>query len=164
MTKESYIKITGSIRDNPRKLKLTRLTNRLLTGFVFFLYPLFLLALFLRNNPFLLRAILVPAVSFLAVTLFRNILNVPRPYEKFDLPPVLEKDTKGKSFPSRHVFSVFIIAVTVFYVHPDAGFLLGIIGAGLGLIRVIGGVHEPKDVIAGALLGIVFGFVGYYLI
>lgn len=164
MTKEAYIKITGSIRNNPRRLRLTKLINKLLTGFVFFLYPLFLLALFLRNDSFLLRAVLVPAVSFLGVTLFRKILNVPRPYEKFGVPPVLEKDTEGKSFPSRHVFSAFIIAMTVFYIHPDAGFLLGLIGIGLGLIRVVGGVHEPKDVVAGALIGIACGYIGYFLI
>lgn len=164
MTKEAYIKITGSIRENPRRLRLTKFTNKLLTAFVFLLYPLFLLVLFLRKNPFLLRAVIVPAVSFLAVTLFRKIVNLPRPYEKFGIPPVLEKDTPGKSFPSRHVFSVFIIAMTVFYVHPDAGFLLGIIGIVLGLIRVVGGVHEPKDIVAGALIGILCGYAGYFLI
>lgn len=164
MTRETYIKITGSIRENPRRIRLTRFTNQLLTVFVFFLYPAFLLLLFLQKNPFFLRALLVPAVSFAAVTLFRKILDVPRPYEKFGVPPVLEKDTIGKSFPSRHVFSVFIIAATVFYIHTDAGIMLGIIGVILALIRVIGGVHEPRDVIAGALVGIVCGYIGYYLL
>lgn len=78
--------------------------------------------------------------------------------------PVLEKDTKGKSFPSRHVFSVFIIAMTIFYEHPGAGVLLGIIGLFLGIVRVLVGVHEPKDIIVGALAGIVCGIVGYYVI
>ena len=78
--------------------------------------------------------------------------------------PVLEKDTKGKSFPSRHVFSVFIIAMTIFYEHSGAGVLLGIIGLLLGIVRVLVGVHEPKDIIVGALAGIVCGIVGYYVI
>lgn len=164
MTRETYIKITGSIRENPRRIRLTKFTNRLLTGFVFFLYPAFLLLLYWQKNPFLLRAVIVPAISFVGVTLFRKVLNAPRPYEKFDLPPVLEKDTPGKSFPSRHVFSVFVIAATIFYVHPNAGIMLGIIGIALALIRVIGGVHEPRDVIAGALVGIVCGYIGYYLL
>lgn len=164
MTRETYIKITGSIRENPRRIRLTKFTNQLLTVFVFFLYPAFLLLLYLQKNPFFLRAIIVPAVSFAAVTLFRKVLNVPRPYERFGIPPVLEKDTRGKSFPSRHVFSVFIIAVTVFYMYPDAGILLGIIGAALGLIRVIGGVHEPRDIIAGAVFGVACGYIGYYVL
>lgn len=164
MTRETYIRITDSIRGNKKRIQLLRHLNQLLTGFVFLLYPVFLLLLFLRENPFLMRAVIVPAISFAAVTIFRKIINAPRPYEKFDLPPVLEKDTHGQSFPSRHVFSVFIIAMTVFYVHADAGFLLCVIGAALALIRVVGGVHEPRDVIAGALIGIASGYIGFYLI
>lgn len=104
------------------------------------------------------------AVSFVGLSVVRKIINAPRPYEKFDMSPVLEKDTKGKSFPSRHVFSVFIIAMTIFYEHSGAGVLLGIIGLLLGIVRVLVGVHEPKDIIVGALAGIVCGIVGYYVI
>lgn len=164
MTRESYQKITGIIREHPKRIRMTNLLNKFLTGFVFALYPVFLLLLFMRKNPFLVRAILVPAVSFVLLSVFRRLINAPRPYEKFGLPPVLEKDTRGKSFPSRHVFSVFIIAMTIFYLHADAGVLLGIIGVVLGLIRVIGGVHEPKDVLAGAVIGILCGVVGFYVI
>ena len=120
--------------------------------------------LFVDHNPWLLRAVFVPAVSFVGLTVIRRIINAPRPYETFDIPPVLEKDTKGKSFPSRHVFSVFIIAMTIFYEHPGAGVLLGSIGLLLGLVRVLVGVHEPRDIIAGAFAGIVCGIVGYYVI
>lgn len=151
MTRESYEKITGILRGHPRRIRLVCLLNHTLTGFIFVLYPAFLLLLFLEGSTFFLRALLVPAISFAAVTLFRRIFNAPRPYEKFGLPPAIEKDTAGKSFPSRHVFSVFIIAATIFYVHPSAGILLGLLGVVLAVLRVIGGVHEPRDVIAGAL-------------
>lgn len=164
MKKETYIKITGLIRDDAKKIKLVRLTNLLLTGFVFLLYPLFLLLLLIQRNPFILRAILVPAISFVAVSAFRHILNVPRPYEKFDIPSAIKKETHGKSFPSRHVFSVFVIAMTIFYVYANVGILLCIIGIILGVIRVIGGVHEPRDIIVGALIGILSGLIGFYLI
>lgn len=164
MTKETYIKLTGTIRNNPKRINLVKFLNHFLTGFIFLLYPAFLLLLYIQKHPFLPRAILVPAISFVAVSIFRKVINVPRPYEKFEIPPVLEKDTPGKSFPSRHVFSVFVIAMTVFYLHTDAGILLFVIGVGLAAIRVIGGVHEPRDVIAGALIGIVSGIIGYYII
>lgn len=58
-------------------------------------------------------SIIAPLVGFIAVSVFRYIVNRPRPYEKFDMPPVIPKDTHGRSFPSRHVFSAFIIAFTV---------------------------------------------------
>lgn len=163
MTRDSYIRITGKIRENPRRIRLIRRINRVLTGSVFFLYPLFLLALFLERDTFLLRAVLVPAISFTAVSVFRKLFHAPRPYEKFEIPPVLEKDTSGKSFPSRHVFSVFMIAITVFYKHPGAGIMLGVLGMVLAGIRVVGGVHEPRDVFAGAASGIIAGLLGYYV-
>lgn len=164
MTRETYQRMTESLKENPKKVQRINRINQMLTGIVFCAYPLFLLMLFLEKENFLFRAILVPAVSFVAVTVFRHILNVPRPYEKFGMEPVLEKDTSGKSFPSRHVFSVFIIAATVFVYHPDAGILLGVLGMFLAVIRVVGGVHEPRDVIAGAIIGIVCAGIGYYLI
>ena len=101
---------------------------------------------------------LVPAVSFVVVTLFRKIVNEPRPYEKYDLPPVIDKDAGGKSFPSRHVFSVFVIAVTVFVRNPAAGCILAMIGIMIAVIRVIGGVHTVWDVTAGAAVHILLQF------
>ena len=156
MTKEQYIKITEPLRSNQERAKRVTSLNHMLTALVFCVYPLYLFMLFTDKNPWLWRAILVPAVSFVGLSVVRKI--------KFDMPPVLEKDTKGKSFPSRHVFSVFIIAMTIFYEHPGAGVLLGIIGLLLGIVRVLVGVHEPKDIIVGAMAGIVCGIVGYYVI
>ena len=164
MTKEQYIKITEPLRSDPEKTKRVVSMNQLLTGVVFLVYPLYLAVLFIESDPKLLRAVLVPAISFVLVTVFRKIVNAPRPYEKFDIPPVIDKDTKGKAFPSRHVFSVFIIAVTIFCSHPGPGIVIGLIGVAMSVIRVLGGVHEVRDVVAGAVVGLVCGIVGFYIL
>lgn len=164
MTREQYIKITEPLRQDPEKTKRVVLMNQILTGVVFILYPIYVVVLYAKRDPNLLRAILVPAVSFVLVTVFRKMLNVPRPYEKFDIPPVIAKDTKGKSFPSRHVFSVFIIAVTIFSSYPLLGILVGLIGVAMAVIRVFGGVHEIRDVVVGAVIGFVCGVIGFYVI
>lgn len=164
MTKEQYIKITEPWRGDEEKTKRIKSTNSILTAVVFFVYPLYLLVLFLEKDPWLWRAVLVPGISFWLVTVVRYFINAPRPYEKFEIPPVIPKDTKGKSFPSRHVFSVFIIAMTIFYGHPGPGVVLMVIGVLLGVTRVRAGVHEVRDVLAGAICGIVLGWIGYYLI
>lgn len=163
MTKEQYIKITEPLRRDPEKTKRVVSMNQILTGVVFMVYPLYIAVLYGEKDPKLLKTILVPAVSFVFITVIRKIINAPRPYEKFGIPPVIEKDTKGKSFPSRHVFSVFIIAVTIFYSHPGAGILIGLIGVSMAVIRVLGGVHEVRDVVAGAVIGLLCGVVGFYL-
>lgn len=164
MTKEQYIKITEPLRNDPEKTKRVVSMNQLLTSVVFMVYPLYMAVLYGEKDPKLLKVIFVPAISFVLVTAFRKIINAPRPYEKFEIPPVIEKDTKGKSFPSRHVFSVFIIAVTIFYSHPGPGVVIGLIGVAMAVIRVLGGVHEVRDVVAGAVVGLVCGIVGFYIL
>lgn len=164
MTKEQYIKITTPLREDEEKAKRVTGANQVLTGLIYCVYPLYVVVLFLEKNPLLLRSVLVPAVSFGLLTVVRRMINAPRPYEKFDMTPIIEKDTKGKSFPSRHVFSVFIIAFTIFVSHTGAGIMIALIGVAIAVIRVIGGVHEPRDVIAGAMAGIVAGIAGFWIL
>ena len=45
-----------------------------------------------------------------------------------------------------------------------AGPVILMLGVALAAIRVIAGVHFPRDVIAGALAGILLGYVGFWLI
>lgn len=98
------------------------------------------------------------------LSVFRYVYCAPRPYEVFDLPPMLNKNTKGKSFPSRHVFSAFVIAFTVFWYYPVPGAILGVLGVIMATVRVLGGVHFIKDVVVGAVFGIISGVVGFYII
>ena len=164
MTKEQYIKITEPMRQDPEKTKKIIGINQILTSVVFMVYPLYIAVLYGEKDPKIYKVTLVPAISFILVSIFRKLINAPRPYEKFDIPPVLEKDTKGKSFPSRHVFSIFVIAVTIFYSHPGPGIVIALMGVLMAFIRVYGGVHEPRDVIAGAVIGLLCGFIGFYVL
>ena len=81
-----------------------------------------------------------------------------------NITPMIRKDTKGHSFPSRHVFSVFVIAATLGCQHPPLGALLGVIGLLICINRVLGGVHFPKDVLVGMALGILCGLGGSALL
>lgn len=66
--------------------------------------------------------------------------------------------------PSRHVFSAFIIGMAYLYVSIPMGIVIMMIGVLLATVRVIAGVHFPKDVIAGAAIGIILGIIGFYVI
>ncbi len=127
-------------------------------------YILCILYVFFVKKEMPIAIILVPGISFIIVSLFRRVFNAKRPYEVYDIPSVLKKDTAGKSFPSRHVFSVFVIGMTVFSVNSTAGIIVFIVGILQAAIRVIGGVHFIKDVVAGAVTGLICGMVGFYLI
>lgn len=165
MTKETYERWTAPLRRHPAAVRGLLLLNRVLTLLCYVCYPLLLgLVLFHWPLPLFWRALLVPAVSFVAVSIFRAKLSAPRPYELLDIDPLIHKDTKGKSFPSRHVFSVFVIAAAWLYFYPAVGCCFLAVGVLLAVVRVLGGVHFPRDVLAGALLGLLCGGVGMWLI
>ena len=151
------------------KAKTILILNSVLTKAVYALYPLLLIYLAVYHltdkEPGFVPALLVPGISFVLVSIFRSWYDAPRPYEIPGAePPLIKKDAPGKSFPSRHIFSIFVIAVTFFWVWPVPGILIGIAGILLAWSRVAGGVHFPRDVIAGALIGVFSGVIGYYLI
>ena len=161
MKKETYVKRMDSVNSSPFIYNLVVWSDRILTKTVYLAYPVFLIVLFMHRDAGLLRAVLVPGVSFVLVSVFRRICNAPRPYTVFDTPPVIKKETLGKSFPSRHIFSIFVIAATVFRFYPAAGTVLGAAGIVMASARVAGGVHFPRDVIAGAAIGIICSVIGF---
>lgn len=159
MTKETYEMITGIMRGNKRLTKLLIILNKALTYIIFAAYPAILIYLFIADRERLLMAVAIPAVSFVLLSVFRRAVNFPRPYEVFELPPVIPKSTKGKSFPSRHVFSVAIIGMTALYAFetPVIGIIILVIAVLMAVLRVFSGVHFPRDVIAGFLCGVLMG-------
>ena len=99
----------------------------------------------------------IPASGFVLFSLFRHWVNVPRPYEKWDIQPLLEKNSSGHSFPSRHVFSATIISMCVCQLSLPLGMCSMLLSLLLALVRVLGGVHYPKDVLVAWGLGLAWG-------
>ena len=137
--------------------------DRIITALTAVSYVLVLILFFNENVIKFIEAVLVPGVSFVLVSLFRKIYNAPRPYEVKDITPMSGKTTKGKSMPSRHTFSIFIIAMTVFYYDYRFGICLLFAGVILATLRVIERVHFVRDVVVGAILGIGFGLLYFVL-
>ncbi len=164
MTAKSYQTMTASFRRHPWLRRALRIFNRITTLCVYGIYLGYLLILLVNRSTNLLSAVLIPGVGFVLLSLYRDRVNAPRPYEVLDITPIIHKDTKGHSFPSRHVFSVFVIAATLGYQHPLLGALLGVIGLLISVNRVLGGVHFPKDVLVGMALGILCGWGGSALL
>ena len=125
---------------------------------------LLLLFLLLKRELLMLCSfIFIPAICFLIVTIFIKVINKQRPYEKLPIQSLIKKEKKGQSFPSRHVFAIFLIATVWFYFWKPIGIFLLIAGIFLAIVRVIGGVHFISDVCAGAFLGIIAGWISNYI-
>lgn len=162
--KEGGVKKLYNLLKNHAKAIIA--VNKVLTGAIYIFYPVLIVYLAVSCHGNLMNGfapyVVVPGVSFVLVSIFRSVYDAPRPYEEAGAPePIINKDSPGKSFPSRHIFSVFIIAVTAFMVQPVSGILVGAAGVVLAIVRVAGGVHYPRDVIAGAVMGIALGILGY---
>ena len=163
MTSERYEKLVAPLRRHPRAVAALAGVNQALTALCYTVYPLLLLFLLGERDARFWRCLLVPAVSFAAVTPFRSACNAPRPYEQ-GIDALLKKKRTGHSFPSRHVFSAVMIAVTAAYLLPALSVPLFVAAALLALIRVLGGIHYPRDVFCGALFALIAGGIGFWLI
>ena len=125
------------------------------------------------------RSVFVPGLTFWGGTLLRDKLNWPRPYEQPGFEPLVHKETHGHSFPSRHALSAAVLSsfsfglpvavplpvvVVVSLPGVTVGWVMVGITALICLMRVLTGVHYPRDVLCGAALGFALGYTGMWLL
>ncbi len=163
MTAEKYEKYIEIYKKNPQWIPRLKNVNQILTLTGYILYPLILVFLFWNKDQRLLCYIIIPGIAFFLVSIFRKMYNQPRPYEALDINPLVPRDKAGQSFPSRHLFSYYLIGILVFSLFPALGIFVLILGIFLAYARVIFGVHFPKDVLIGSLLGIISGILTVWL-
>ena len=97
------------IRQRPRLEKIIIFLTQYCPYVTFILYPCVLIYLWYIHSPYLIDAILRPCIAFVIVTVFRKIVNRPRPYDHMNIQP-LRGHKQGESFPNRHTVSACIIA------------------------------------------------------
>ncbi len=123
-------------------------------GYLFVLLPL---ALWLAQSPqaFSLCKLLCLALAIERCTywLLKNGLKRRRPQESLDNFHSVITASDRFSFPSGHTSAAFLLAtcLTLIYEGPSAP--LYIWASGIGLSRIVLGVHYPGDTVAGATMG-----------
>ena len=153
----TYARLTRPFRGRPWAVRGLFLLNGALVVLMYIAYPLLLWQLYTQGglaSPGLRKAFWIPAISFLLLTLVRSRINRPRPYEAWPITPLIPRNKQGESFPSRHVVSSTIIAMTYLYFHPPVGAAFLLVSLISALVRVLAGVHYPTDVGAGMVAGI----------
>ena len=128
-----------------------------------FLFNIIFMELIMNKNKVVYKSLIVAGISFVLVSLVRKMINADRPYTKYDFVPLIEKNKTGESMPSRHVFSAFVIGVTVIPINPIISVVCIICGVFIAITRVALGVHFIRDVIAGALIGIICGTIVLFI-
>ena len=178
MTPEQYARIRDWLDARPTARLLVLHANRWLPLVPFVCYPVLLVLLNLRwfsllsaGSPDALvlmqhiaRAILVPGVTFWLGTALRARLDLPRPYEQPGFVPLVQKETKGRSFPSRHALSAAVLAAGWLYFYPPVGVCMVLVALAICALRVLAGVHFIRDVAAGAAFGFILGVFGMWVL
>ena len=158
---EWYGHMAANIKNKPFLLSLLRSFNRFMTVVMPIVYLTLLATAYLQEGFGKQVGIylFIPASGFVILSLLRKKINAPRPYEVWEIVPLLDRDSPGKSMPSRHVFSATIISMACLHASLSVGVILLVLSALLGLVRVSGGVHYPKDVVVGYICGLVWGVI-----
>lgn len=166
--RERLIRVYRRVYAMPMLVRALRITDALSTFFVagVFLYGIGVL-LYAGEYLYAVHLCTVAAIPFVAVSLMRLVINSERPYEVFDLAelvPLREKRRKGASFPSRHVFSAFLIGTLWLPYSIPFGIAAIIIGVYLAVERVLLGIHFVKDTAVGAVIGAISGLIGILIL
>ena len=158
---EWYDHIAGNIGNKPFLLSLLRTFNRFMTVVMPMIYLTLLATTYLQQGLGKQVGIylFIPASGFVILSFLRKKINAPRPYEVWEIVPLLDRDSPGQSMPSRHVFSATIISMACLHASLSVGVILLVFSALLGLVRVLGRVHFPKDVVIGYICGLVWGVI-----
>ena len=158
---EWYDYIAGNIENRPFLLSLLRTFNRFMAVVMPIVYLTLLTTIYFREGfgKQVLMYVFIPASGFVILSFLRKKINAPRPYEEWDIKPLLDRDSPGQSMPSRHVFSATIISMACLHASLTMGMICLTLSALLGLVRVLGGVHFPKDVLVGYICALVWGVI-----
>jgi membrane-associated phospholipid phosphatase len=105
--------------------------------------------------------------------LIKSLVDRDRPYRYFGPPPASQEEDFHNSFPSRHTALAFMSAgflASAFYAEfPDSPWKLSVISAGYSLAavisvtRILSGSHFLTDVLSGAVIGSLYGYLIPYL-
>ena len=158
---EWYDYIAANIENRPFLLSLLRTFNRFMTVVMPIVYLTLLATAYLQEGlgKQVLMYVFIPVSGFVILSFLRKKINAPRPYEEWTIKPLLARDSPGQSMPSRHVFSATIISMACLHASLTMGMICLTLSAFLGLVRVLGGVHYPKDVVVGYICGLVWGVI-----
>ena len=166
MKGESYKNMSAFFSQTKARNTTIKALHDVLPLVMYIFYPIQMATLAVNEgfgNEQFLKFTLIPFCTLILISVIRLIINAKRPYEVYDYEPPVNKNTLGKSFPSRHTVSAFIIAMAFMYIQPSLGIIMLCLATAIGLTRILSGVHFVRDVVGGAAIGIIIGVIGFFV-
>lgn len=103
--------------------------------------------------------LLIAASDQISSNLLKNIFDRPRPCNLLDDVNLLVNCSRSFSFPSSHAVNNFAVAFYFYKLFPKFKWILFTIAALIAISRPYVGVHYPSDIFAGALIGMLIGYI-----
>jgi undecaprenyl-diphosphatase len=125
-----------------------------------FVLFLFLLFRFKKYWRMVLEATIAAVFTrFVLAEIIRIIFFRARPFVTLNFIPLINQSPKEASFPSGHATFFFALSTIVYFYNKKAGILFYIGSFLIVIARVFVGIHWPSDILAGAVLGILMGWL-----
>jgi membrane-associated phospholipid phosphatase len=140
-----------------RGMWLTTQLGNMLTAFV-----AAVLLFLLHDRDLAIEIVFGTLTLWLLVELIKVLSDRDRPFLTLDKTRVIGWRERGDSFPSGHTTQVFFLATLLIHgLQLGMGIAVGLyaFAALVGFTRVYVGAHYPRDVIAGMVLGSVWGIL-----
>lgn len=103
--------------------------------------------------------ILIAVTDQFTSTLLKNWIARVRPCHVLENVTSLVSCKSSYSFPSAHAVNNFAIAVFFMRLYPNLKWVLLITAGVVALSRPYIGIHYPSDIVAGGLIGAIFGYL-----
>lgn len=103
--------------------------------------------------------LLITITDQVSSSLLKNLIERVRPCNALPDVHLLAGCTGSFSFPSSHAVNNFAAAMFFGYFYKHLRWILFSVAAIVALSRIFVGVHYPSDVIGGALIGIILGYI-----
>ena len=155
-----YINLNKKISSNSAMCELLNVANKSITIYVYCMFSAVMIYLLFaqRFHEHVVITIFC-ALGFFLVTFIRNFISRTRPFAKYGFEPIVKCKKQNRSMPSRHTYSVFVIAIATLLIHPALFAFNLFCGIVLALTRILSGVHYISDILAGIAFAIVFGML-----
>lgn len=109
-------------------------------------------------------AVLAALLSRGVITeIIRYLHHKQRPFAVLDVHQIIDHSS-GSAFPSGHAAFFFALAAAVFVYDKRYGVWFFVAASLISIARVMGGIHWPLDILAGAVVGIFSAAMAYYAI
>jgi len=113
----------------------------------------------------IMLALIVPLGDGLVLNTLKRAVGRPRPFVTLSAaqtPPGVSKPGDHSSMPSAHAANSFAAAMIAWIYFRRSARVTVPLAIGVAVSRIYNGAHYPSDVLAGAILGAGYGFMGVY--